>query len=461
MVLSASPLLPAAITSRLSQIASELCQDANLLRIKKLLFYVCTENWETDQQRLERLSLSVLLQHLLESSPSFEAFQQKINQAAASLNKSAEYRIVAHAVISRFSAVYAELHQEQVAATGQEVYWTVMHQLQTLMPAAEDQRRVKKLMLLTCRGSWETEASRLEELSLSALVRELHQVAPTAESLSATLTQVAQALNKPAVYSHLADRISLAFQPLYDSAITASVTASVTELRCASAEAAVLPFAPPEPAVRGTNLTATNPTAADLSAADLSAAAIPSQLNTAEQPTRTMLRVVQPARSASPVARPAQSATRRAKKPADLRADLFDLRLEIMQDSNPYRIKILLFSLLHEPFQPDADHEALLRPHELDELLHGLFLSYRQYAELDGKLRQTAIALAKEEYLQPAEALLRAVLPYYMAAPAVDLPADLPIDLPVDLQIAGPQAQTALTEVTGMRANSPEITLPD
>ncbi|MBW4468005.1 MAG: hypothetical protein KME07_21480 [Pegethrix bostrychoides GSE-TBD4-15B] len=452
MVLSASPLLPAAITSRLSQIASELCQDANLLRIKKLLFYVCTENWETDQQRLERLSLSVLLQHLLESSPSFEAFQQKINQAAASLNKSAEYRIVAHAVISRFSVVYAELHQEQVAATGQEVYWTVMHQLQTLMPAAEDQRRVKKLMLLTCRGSWETEASRLEELSLSALVRELHQVAPTAASLSATLTQVAQALNKPAVYSQLADRISLAFQPLYDSAITASVTASVTELRCASAEAAVLPFAPPEPAVRGTNLTATNPTAADLSAA-----AIPSQLNTAEQPTRTMLRVVQPARSASPAARPAQSATRRVKKPADLRADLFDLRLEIMQDSNPYRIKILLFSLLHEPFQPDADHEALLRTHELDELLHGLFLSYRQYAELDGKLRQTAIALAKEEYLQPAEALLRAVLPYYMAAPAVDLPADLP----VDLQIAEPQAQTALTEVTGMRANSPEITLPD
>jgi hypothetical protein len=423
MVLSASPpLFPKAVTDCLAQIASELCQDAQLLRIKKLLFYVCTENWETDAQHLERLSLEVLLLHLLECSPSFEAFQQKVNQAAATLNKSAEYLIVANTVIGRFAAVYAELHQEELATTSPESYSWVVQQLQTLAPSSTAQRRIKKLMLLTCRGTWETAASQLEALSLSELVPELHQLAPTAKSLSTTLNQAAQALSKPEDYAQVASTISLAFQTLYSG----GVTDPVTELRPASAPAAAALTSLPH--------------------------------LTAEQPTRTMLRVV-------PTVRPASSSPPALKVLAQRQQsiDLFDLRLKIMQDGNPYRIKILLFSLLHEPFQSD-DHEAQLRTHELDDLLRILFLSYRHYAELDGKLRQVAVALGKDEYMQAAEALLRALLPYYVVPESAELMAE-PSAEPIGEPIAEPHLQSALTEITYMKADreadSPEITLPE
>ncbi len=425
MVLSVSPpLFPSAVTSCLDQIAEELCQDPQLARIKKLLFYVCTEIWETDPQRLERLSLRILLLHLLEGCATFERFQQKVNGAAATLNKSAEYALVANGVISRFSAVYAELDQGQ-ATTSQELYWAVAQALEAQAASSAVLARVKKLLLLTCRGTWEKAAEPLEALSLPELLQELHQIAPTAESLSSTLNQLTQALSKPDAYRQVAEMIHLALQPLYSG----STTAAATELRL-------------------------DPSCSEGSTAP-AAAELPNL--TAEQPTRTMLRVLKPLPPVGSPKPPAQSLVLTAVQPH--KVDLFGLRLEIMQDSNPYRVKILLFSLLHEPFRGDADHEALLRTHELDELLRILFLSYRQYAELDSKLRQIAVDLAKDEYMQAASTLLRAVQPYYRApAPAASISAEPTSADPI---LAEPEAQTALTEITHMKVANREMTLPD
>jgi len=469
MVLSVSPSpYPRAVTSCLDQIASELDQDPNLLRIKKLLFYVCTETWETDPQRLERLSLRVLLQHLLEISPTFEDFQQKINHSAATLNKSAEYTILANAVISRFPVVYAELHQGTLVTTSQELYWTVVQQLQAVAPLPAAQTRIKKLLLLTCRGTWENGADKLAALSLLELVQELHQIAPTAESLKTTLNQVAQAVSKPTEYSQVAVTISLVFQTLYSGsiysgstsgsaycgsvpetgagtvsekmtqAVTQAVTQTVTEI------ANKLHSVPAIPALAETDcLTEPGIAASDATASDM----VSLPCLTSEQPTQTMLRAVR-----TPKARPAPVPPvlnlPSVAQPRKI-IDRFDLRLEIMQDSNPYRVKVLLFSLLHETFRSNADHETLLKTHELDDLLHILFLSYRQYAELVNNLRQTAIALGKEDYMQAAEALLRAVQAYYVT------------DYITVEPIGESLPQVVLTDITNMKAANHEITLPD
>ena len=456
MVLSVSPpSYPRAVTSCLDQIASELDQDPNLLRIKKLLFYVCTETWDTGPQRLERLSLRVLLQHLLEISPTFEDFQQKINHSAATLNKSAEYTILANAVISRFPVVYAELHQGTLVTASQELYWTVVQQLQAVAPRPAAQTRIKKLLLLTCRGTWENGADKLAALSLLELVQELHQIAPTAESLKTTLNQVAQAVSKPTEYSQVADTISLVFQTLYsESAYCGSAPETVAEAMGEKMTKTVTKIAnrlhsvpgsvPVIPALAATDcLTEPGVAASDATASDM----VSLPCLTSEQPTQTMLRAVR-----TPKARPASAPPILNLSPvAQPRKiiDLFDLRLEIMQDSNPYRVKVLLFSLLHEAFRSNADHEALLRTHELDDLLHILFLSYRQYAELVNSLRQTAIALGKEDYMQAAEALLRAVQAYYIT------------DYITVEPIGESLPQVALTDITNIKAANHEITLPD
>lgn len=423
---------PDAVAFWLDQIAAELGQDSNLPRIKKLLFYVCTKTWETNAQRLERLSLSGLLQQLLTSSPTLEALQQNINQAAATLNKSAEYIILANALVSRFSGLYAELYQG--SPTRQAAYWLVVQQFQALAPAA--QLRVKKLLLLTCRGTWENAADRLEALSLPELVRELHQIAPTAESLKTTLNQVAQALSKPDAYSQVAETITLACQRLYSEASLEAVT----EPR------PVQLVVPPAEITQPENTEAESTQAEPgLPVSDL--ASLPNL--TAEQPTRTMLRVVRPAvKAARPLTQPQLRLVQAQKT-----VDLFDLRLEVMQGSSPYRVKILLFSLLHEPFQSNAEHEAMLRTHELDDLLRILFLSYRQYAELADKLRQMAIALAKDEYMPVAEALLRAIQSGYTVE--CEPPAAMPG------MSAASQSEANWTEITNMKATTQEMTLPD
>lgn len=419
MVFSVSPLdQSTTVSSLLDQTANELAQDQNLTRIKKLLVYVCTGTWENNAQQLESVSLRMLLQQLFDLSTGFEQLQHRINEGVATLNKSAEYTIVANAVISRFSAVYIELHHGQATTASQAFYQAIAERLE------RDPRRnrIKKLLLLTCRGKWESSISKLDYIQFADLVRELHQIAPTIDSLWKTLHQVAQALSKPAEYAEVAEKITHLFESLYQDSITDELTelseltqvTEVTHLKAATTEEICtiagaqadhpitqvnqpqlfvpLPISPPEPA--------------------------------AEQVLR-VLTIVQPSKV----------------------ADLFNLRLEIMQDTNPLKAKILLFSLLHETFKWEADHDALLRTHELDHLLRILFVTHRLYSDVDKKLRLAAKTLGHQEYLQVAEAILRAIQPCYVETPV--------------RQMVVPVSQASLTEITSMKAETCEITQPD
>jgi hypothetical protein len=437
MVLSAAPLNQSrATTLLLDQMIDELAQEQNLTRIKKLLLYVCTGTWETDPRRLEQASLRVLIQHLFEISLTFEALQQQLNQAVASLNKAAEYRIVANAIISRLSAVYAlhnALPQEAMAevtlAFYGPIYWEIAQQLQQSPAHA----RIKKLLVLTCRSTWENNPLKLEQISLTDLVRELHQIAPSPDSLGLTLHQVAKALSKPEEYAQVADMIRVTFQVLYQAEVylPASAVSDSARKTIPASDATELRT---ELRVEGIEL-------APLKALTI---ALTSKALTRQQSAISTVPVV--SRASVPVAnlasaKPALRVVRKQPRAADL----FDLRLEIMHDTNPLKAKILLFSLLHTLFQDDVEHEALLKTHELDDLFRILFLSFRSYAELEDKLRQTAKRLAGNEYPQSAEAILRALRPFY-GVNSAPMSSDLPM-------------QTA--DITDIKADTQEITQPD
>ncbi|NJO79622.1 MAG: hypothetical protein HC827_14655 [Cyanobacteria bacterium RM1_2_2] len=119
-----------------------------------------------------------------------------------------------------------------------------------------------------------------------------------------------------------------------------------------------------------------------------------------------------------------------------------------MQDTNPLRAKILLFSLLHERYQGSAEHDAFLKSHELDDLLRAFFLSYRLYLEAENQLRGIAKSLAGD-YLQVAEAIIRAIQPFYTEVESV---SDLVVVMP---------AKIAPTEITSMKADTNEMTFPE
>jgi hypothetical protein len=95
--------------------------------------------------------------------------------------------------------------------------------------------------------------------------------------------------------------------------------------------------------------------------------------------------------------------------------DLFDLRQDVMQYTNPLRAKVLLFSLLYRTFHTECVEETLLlKSHRLDQLLEDTLCRYPRYEQLAAHLRQTARKLDDPvEYDQVSCAILRSVKSYY------------------------------------------------
>jgi hypothetical protein len=89
--------------------------------------------------------------------------------------------------------------------------------------------------------------------------------------------------------------------------------------------------------------------------------------------------------------------------------DGFDLRLELMKFTNPLRVKILLFSLLHQPFDQSEQAWSALKRYSLDMLLKALLERYPP-TEVGAKLQAVAAQLPmQEEYEQTIDVLLRSL----------------------------------------------------
>ncbi len=370
MILSAKPpILPIAASPLLNDVLQEFAQDQNLPRIKKLLLFACTHIWENNSQRLEQADLRDLLQRLMAIAPTLEQLQSQLHSIAKSLNKSAEYSLVANAIINHISRLYLEQSTHRVG-TRQRDYQTVVQ----LLSGDANLNRVKKLLLLASQNVWETNPENLHQLSLLDLVREVHSLTPTPESLRAVLDNLVKTLSKPTEYAAVADRISQAFQPLY-------LVKFLPPMLPLSSDATVaLEVASPATAIDATELMGSQPRI---------------------QPTVHPMTCVAPPESSD-------------VQQGDL-SDLFDLRLELMRSVNPFKVKILLFSVLHEPFQPG--HEQMLKSHELDDLLRILLQTHKLLSELSSKLFSAARLLSDPaDYFQVAQAVLQATRSFYGSA---------------------------------------------
>lgn len=90
--------------------------------------------------------------------------------------------------------------------------------------------------------------------------------------------------------------------------------------------------------------------------------------------------------------------------------NLFDLRLELVRFTNPMRSKILLFSILYYPFDPDRDRWQDLRSHALDSLLRQLFYAYPSLSLAESMVWQTTRSLNDaKSYEQSASYIIQAI----------------------------------------------------
>ena len=391
MVLATSIISTSATSSLLSEVTKDLASDQNSLRIKKLLLFACTQNWETNLHRLEQIDFVDLVRSLLAIAPTLEQLQFHIHAIASSLNKSAEYALVANTIINRVSRLYLDC---PITVARQEDYEAVAQTLE----CDPDPLRIKKLLILASRNVWETNADRLNELTFLNLVQEVHSLTPTCESLKAVLDNLTKTLSKQAEYGAIADRICLIFESLYWLKLPAAQSHEPLEMTLTEGMEEAIPA-----------------------------------MGEA---------IVHPVQSTQPVSEYAY--IRQQALP-----DLFDLRLEIIQIANPLRVKILLFSLMHEAFTSSAEHDSLLKNHELDDLLHILLQTHKLLHELEARLLSAAKSLQEpDEYIQVAQVILRSFKPFYPYLPLKPI------------AISEPQDDNA-TNIISIEADLPEITEPD
>jgi molybdopterin converting factor small subunit len=376
----------------LDRIVKNLETHDNSTRIKKLMVYTCQSQWENELSILNQYEFSDLIQQLRASHFSLEQLRSTLYSFAETLNRQAEYLVVADTIVHQLEPLYSEPEEStQVVAVksppkaSTQPPWIVLETASEL-EADSNILRIKKLMLYVSKNHWETDSQILEQLNLADLIQDLRESYPSIKKLSAALKQQVQTLNRQADYIVVAKTILKVLQKLYtdDSEIT-----SVKSAKAARSQ----PPAPP-------------PTT------------LPSQANTGNRNTRKQVEKDNPIEfnRQSPLVQGQeirQSATQ-ATTSQTCPYDPFDLRLNVMKYTTPLRAKLLIFSVLYHPIKKTQHDWLLMKAKPLDDLLFELFSNCATLEELETKLYQTAQALEDtDENTQAAGAIAQSMKRLY------------------------------------------------
>ena len=93
---------------KLDEVVRELEQNANIGRIKKLIYFTCYGTWESDSQVIDSVGMRELVESLLSLNLSITELRIVLNNIVQKLNKSAEYSRVAKAILSQVVKLYPD-----------------------------------------------------------------------------------------------------------------------------------------------------------------------------------------------------------------------------------------------------------------------------------------------------------------------------------------------------------------
>ncbi len=430
----------------IEEVSDDLEMSEDPVRAKKLVCLVCTGILENDLNNLNNFSFIELVEDLYQQYPTIESLKESLVKAVKTIAvpKQRQYLMVAKVVFTAASKLYkqsaVELTEPKSAAqlnsnfqsasppssyavshlvinAGSAQLVAPLNNLQDYSPStiskesfneildnellSEDgfesnadprsqvddyadvesdifvwvahdidtdaqQMRLKKLLFYAYQDVWESDLRQLNSVDWVGLLRELVSFMPTFSSLVALVDEAVQRVSKPAEYVTIANLLISKLAYLYPDSQNAS---------------------------NSIDAIAPNPLTA-----------LPKS-------------IVQP---------DAQIDHRIPFDPL-IASDLFDLRLELMRFTNSMRAKILLFSTLYYPFNPDRDNWHDLKAHQLDELLRQLFYAYASFEQAENSIRNIARSLSEPSaYEQSASYILQAVKVIYdrLASKSMRHPAE-------------------------------------
>ncbi len=273
-----------------------------------------------------------------------------------------------------------------------------------------NQQRIKKLLLLTCRNTWENDPSQLDQLDLTPLLEDLLQRYPSFDQLKAALSATVGRLSKKAEYAAVANLTLAYLKQLYPP-----LTRSVPQNRrppqaTATGNGSPQPVTPPE--LRSPSLT------------------YPHQIQNGGE-------------LSSGSALGAPPAPDSYFQLVDYNP--FDLRQDIIQQVNPLLVKVLIYSLLHHKLNLDESSFTPLKQHNLDQWIRQLLQACASPADLTAKLQETAHGFSQHPRIaQAVHVLLQCLTPLYIPIspplPTEFAAAEAPADPVATAEIAEPES---------------------
>jgi hypothetical protein len=234
--------------SILDEVARELEQNPNVIRIKRLILYVCNQTWENDLNKLASLDLTELIQDLWVKSIKIEDIEIALNRLVSKVNKKSEYSEIAQQIIEQIGRLYAEPEESTEILPGGTVfspeqtylYGTQMTQFEgfsapvSFKPSRDpgDLFDVRQKILqrtnplkakIVLQSALDTDFtfndrdwSSLKNQDLEALLRQIFQVCKTTSELESTLENIANRVNNLEGAGQAASIIIQALTPCYE-----------------------------------------------------------------------------------------------------------------------------------------------------------------------------------------------------------------------------------------------------
>ena len=384
------------LSESLTPVAHYLEEHEEFQRIQKLVFCLCKKYWENDPNVLQSFSLNQLLLELVQAKPTIEQLTFSMYKLVKTLNRPKVYAAVAKVILEQLNPVYqSEKKSEEKKSESNEGNQTKMtvverspsdketqvvdqdflaEQIANKLSQHSESSRMVKLVYAACKDSWENDAEVIHRYGLKNLITELREKYPRKEEIQFIFNRLVANINKQTLYMAIANLILSQMDCLYDNFDEGEENPHSQALKTQILQT------PDVLALTRANRRQDIET----SIIEINAEPIKTILNSAEQQQIT----------------PSVSVPKAYK--------LFELRLEIMQNTNPLRAKILLFSIRFRTWDNSGQDWSMLKSYGINDLLEQVLLSGQSFKSIENQLYKQAESLPdKEIYLQTASAIVQ------------------------------------------------------
>ena len=385
-----------------NQVVRYLDSHEEKLRIKKLIFYICKKYWENDPNTLDGVAMEDLVKELVQLKTSKEQLTFSVYKLVKSLNRPEVYAGVATVIIEQISKLYSNIaaaYDTQLSPLEPAVnprFTAVnnavnngednsLRQVVNSLGNHLETERMQKLMFAACKNRWENDLSVINNYGLKNIILELRQNNPNFLSLRETLNQVAENINKKALYLSLAEIILTQLEPLYNTNNDYKEEDNESKSEIFNDQMVHLND--------------------DCDSSAKTSSFSSSRSKPVDFASSTM---------ELPFAEPAFLNNNPSNYPQISDYDPFEIRLEILRYANPLRAKILIFSLLFYAWDQNSQDWLTLRSYTLEDLLQKLIESGKSLKDIEIQLYHIAqTQMDRDANLQTAGILVQALQKFF------------------------------------------------